>query len=102
MPAGDRSDGSVLRITRVVDDHAKNYHARPSPDGQQIAFDSDRDGERGIYVANVDGTNVKRVSGPGYGAIPSWSPDGTRLAFVRVGAGSAPSLEPVDGGTRNG
>ena len=84
MPAGDRSDGSVLRITRVVDDHAKNYHARPSPDGQQIAFDSDRDGERGIYVANVDGTNVKRVSGPGYGAIPSWSPDGTRLAFVRV------------------
>ena len=84
LPAGDRSDGSVLRITRVVDDHAKNYHARPSPDGQQIAFDSDRDGERGIYVANVDGTNVKRVSGPGYGAIPSWSPDGTRLAFVRV------------------
>ena len=84
IPAGDRSDGSVLRITRVVDDHAKNYHARPSPDGQQIAFDSDRDGERGIYVANVDGTNVKRVSGPGYGAIPSWSPDGTRLAFVRA------------------
>jgi hypothetical protein len=84
IPAGDPVDGSVLRITRVVDDHAKNYHARPSPDGEHIAFDSDRDGERGVYVANVDGSNVRRVSGPGYAAIPSWSPDGTRLAFVRA------------------
>ena len=84
IPAGDRGDGSILRITRVVDDHAKNYHARPSPDGEYIAFDSDRDGERGVYVANVDGSNVRRVSGPGYAAIPSWSPDGARLAFVRA------------------
>jgi hypothetical protein len=84
IPADDRGDGSVLRITRVVDDHAKNYHARPSPDGQRIAFDSDRDGERGIYIANVDGTNVRRVSGAGYAAVPSWSPDGGRLAFVRA------------------
>ena len=84
VPADDRGDGSVLRITRVVDDHAKNYHARPSPNGEHIAFDSDRDGERGVYVANVDGSNVRRVSGPGYAAIPSWSPDGTRLAFVRA------------------
>jgi hypothetical protein len=84
IPADDRGDGSVLRITRVVDDHAKNYHARPSPDGQRIAFDSDRDGERGVYIANVDGTNVRRVSGAGYAAVPSWSPDGGRLVFVRA------------------
>jgi hypothetical protein len=84
MPADDRGEGSVLRITRVVDDHAKNYHARPSPDGERIAFDSDRDGERGVYIANVDGTNVRRVSGPGYAAVPSWSPDGGRLVFVRA------------------
>ena len=84
IPAGDRDEGSILRITRVVDDRAKNYHARPSPDGQRIAFDSDRDGERGIYVASVDGTNVRRVSGAGYAAIPSWSPDGDRLAFARA------------------
>jgi hypothetical protein len=84
IPAGDRDEGSILRITRVVDDRAKNFHARPSPDGQRIAFDSDRDGERGIYVASLDGTNVRRVSGGGYAAIPSWSPDGDRLAFARA------------------
>ena len=30
------------------------------------------------------GRNVRRVSGPGFAAVPSWSPDGRRLAFVRA------------------
>jgi Tol biopolymer transport system component len=75
---------SILRITSVVDPNARNFHARPSPDGTLIAFDSDRDGQRGVYVADVDGRNVRRVSGEGFAAIPSWSPDGSRLAFVRA------------------
>jgi cytoskeletal protein RodZ len=81
-------DGSVLRITRIVDDSAKNFHVRPSPDGSRIAFDSNRDGVRGIYVADGDGQNVRRVSGPGFAAMPSWSPDGRTLAFVRAEEGS--------------
>jgi Helix-turn-helix domain/WD40-like Beta Propeller Repeat len=76
--------GTILRITRIVDDTAQNFHARPSPDGSQIAFDSNRDGERGVYVANADGSNVRRVSGEGFAAVPSWSPDGGTLAFVRA------------------
>jgi Tol biopolymer transport system component len=82
--ANTGTDGAILRITRVVDDHARNFHARPSPDGTRIAFDSDRDGERGVYVANADGSNVRRVTGDGFAAVPSWSPDGTTLAFVRA------------------
>ena len=77
-------DGSVLRITRIVDDAAKNFHVRPSPDGSRIAFDSNRDGVRGVYVADEDGQNVRRVSGDGFAAMPSWSPDGQTLAFVRA------------------
>lgn len=80
------SDGSVLRITRIVDDAASNFHVRPSPDGNRIAFDSDRDGVRGVYVADADGKHVRRVSGEGFGAVPSWAPDGGRLAFVRAAA----------------
>ena len=83
------TDGTVLRITRIVDDTASNFHARPSPDGARIAFDSDRDGVRGVYVAKADGQQVKRVSGDGFAALPSWSPDGRRLAFVRADASNS-------------
>jgi Helix-turn-helix domain/WD40-like Beta Propeller Repeat len=89
MRADTDHEGDVLRITRIVDDTANNWHVRPSPDGKQIAFDSDRDGIRGVYVADADGKHVRRVSGEGYAAVPSWSPDGGTLAFVR-GTGPQP------------
>jgi hypothetical protein len=78
------SGGAVLRITRIVDDSASNFHVRPSPDGTRIAFDSDRDGERAVYVADADGRHVRRISGEGFAAVPSWSPDGQTLAFIRA------------------
>lgn len=94
--AGDRSalmradtdmTGAVLRVTSIVNDDAKNFHARPSPDGSRIAFDSDREGERAVYVADAKGRNVERISGEGFAAVPSWSPDGRTLAFVRAEPG---------------
>jgi Tol biopolymer transport system component len=75
--------GEVLKITRIVDDTAQNFHVRPSPDGAYIAFDSDREGTRAVFVADADGRNVRRVSGDGFAAVPSWSPDGSQLAFVK-------------------
>ncbi|MGH9374400.1 MAG: helix-turn-helix domain-containing protein, partial [Vicinamibacterales bacterium] len=84
--ADSDSRNSVLRITRIVDDAARNFHVRPSPDGTRIAFDSDRGGVRGVYVANADGRNVRRVSPEGFAAVPSWSPDGSMLAFARAEA----------------
>ena len=76
--------GTVLKITRVLDENSRNFHARPSPDGSRIAFDSDREGVRAVYIADQDGQNVRRISGSGFAAVPSWSPDGTRLAFVKA------------------
>jgi hypothetical protein len=82
--ASPAENGWDLQVITVLDDGARNYHAQPSPDGTVVAFDSDRDGERGVYVANRNGTDVLRVSGPGYAAVPSWAPDGRRLAYVRA------------------
>jgi cytoskeletal protein RodZ len=87
MRADTDGDGAVLRITSIVDDRSRNFHARPSPDGTRVAFDSDRDGERAVYVTDSDGRNVRRVSGEGFAAVPSWSPDGRSLAYVRAEPG---------------
>jgi TolB protein len=85
------ADGGELRVASIVDDGARNYHVQLSPDGRQVAFDSDRDGVRGVYVADARGHGVQRVSGPGYAAVPTWSPDGRRLAFIR-GEDARPSV----------
>ena len=75
--------GELLQLSAIRSEGARNYHVRLSPDGQRVAFDSDRDGERGVYIAQRDGSKAVRVSGVGFAAVPSWSPDITRLAFVR-------------------
>jgi Tol biopolymer transport system component len=49
----------------------------------KIAFTSDRDGNHEIYVMNADGSNQVRITNhPGVDDCPTWSPDGTRIAFV--------------------
>src|SRR5262249_410798 len=77
-----------LRVMSIVDDGARNYHVQPSPNDRLIAFDSDRDGDRAVFIANRDGTQVRRVSGSGYAAVPSWAPDSRRLAFIRAEPGN--------------
>ena len=49
---------------------------------ERIAFDSNRDGNREIYVMNADGSGVTRLTDNTYGDTnPNMSPDGRRIAF---------------------
>jgi Tol biopolymer transport system component len=59
-----------------------------SPDGQKIAFDSERDnpdGSADLYIMNADGSDQHNLTNTG--AVSevraAWSPDGTRIAFWR-------------------
>src|SRR5918994_7202728 len=56
-----------------------------SPDGQKIAFASDRDGNLEIYVMNKNGSNQTRLTNNSAADFsPAWSPDGTKIVFVRI------------------
>jgi dipeptidyl aminopeptidase/acylaminoacyl peptidase len=51
-----------------------------SPDGRRVAFM--RLGS-GIYVANMDGTGLRRLTQGVRDSYPVWSPNGGRIAFLR-------------------
>src|SRR5207247_11024943 len=53
-----------------------------SPDGQRIAFSSQRDGSTDIYVMNADGSGLRRVTAGPFDQQPAWSPDGARIVFT--------------------
>lgn len=54
-----------------------------SPDGQQVAFVSDADGDNEIYIYDIPSRTIFRVTNnTGINDIdPDWSPDGTQLVF---------------------
>jgi TolB protein len=55
-----------------------------SPDGTRLAFVSRRSGDEEIYVANADGSGVRRLTrSPGPDLWPAWSSDGRRIAWSR-------------------
>jgi Tol biopolymer transport system component len=77
--------------TRLTSNGARDVYPAWSPDGSKIAFESTRDDsnptgcpgcDRNIYTMDADGTNVMRLtSDPAGDGGPTWSPDGSKIAF---------------------
>jgi eukaryotic-like serine/threonine-protein kinase len=67
------------RAIPLTTDPADDSRAAFSPDGERIAFRSERDGG-GLFVMGATGESVRRVTDAGFD--PSWSPDGRRLAYA--------------------
>ena len=86
---GDNSDiwrvdvHDPAKSARVAASTLWDGNAEYSPDGQRIAFSSNRGGARELWVANANGDDAQAVTsfnGPIVG-MPGWSPDGRQLVF---------------------
>jgi TolB protein len=60
-----------------------NISPAPSPDGSKVAMILDKDGWVDLYVADADGSNLKRLTkSPEDESSPCWSPDGKWICFA--------------------
>ena len=90
-PVRGQSDYDLF-VMRADGRHERNLTNSPgvddmhpdwSPDGERIAFASDRDGDSEIYTMKPDGSRLRQLTANTATDVePVWSPDGRKLAFV--------------------
>jgi Tol biopolymer transport system component/uncharacterized membrane protein len=69
-------------ISRLTNNPAVDMQAVWSPNMQQVAFTTNRDGQNEIYLMNADGSNqVNLTNNPADDQYPTWSIDGQSIAF---------------------
>ncbi len=85
------NDAGELGVTRMIrpqeaerltSNNTDDHWPRVSPDGERIAFFSNRDGNTEIYTMSIAGGNQTRLTNnPSRDEGPVWSPDGAKIAF---------------------
>jgi tricorn protease len=98
-----KDDGT--NILRLTDNKARDIYPRFSPDGQWLAFSSNRDGNYDVFVVAAAGGKPKQLTfHSADDNVVGWSPDGKKVLFSSVRAkGAFPTVATlfeisVDGG----
>ena len=79
----------------LLDTEANEWAPAISPDGQWIAYASDRTGTREIYVERFPELGAEQLVSRGGGSYPVWSQDGRELFYLRFPNGlMAMHVEP--------
>ncbi|HSE62167.1 MAG TPA: protein kinase [Thermoanaerobaculia bacterium] len=86
-PATGRPAGAPQEVIATTREDSRGAW---SPDGKQIAFNSDRSGDMNIWVAPVGSTFARQLTkGPGGDFQPNWAPDGRSIVFFSSHSGNA-------------
>jgi TolB protein len=77
-----QDSGSVLPFLRLTTGSWQDIAPTLSPDGEQLAFASNRDGQWDIYMLDLGSGEIDRLTTSlAYDSAPSFSPDGLWLAY---------------------
>ena len=92
--------GSAAAPVPITGGPYRDEAPRWSPDGESIAFHSDRSGGSQIWTVRADGSGLEQITRGGRGArLPVWSPDGRRLAYSV--SGEVPRVVSLDDGNHD-
>ena len=92
-------DGS--NHVRLTINPARDYDPSWSPDGDRIAFVSNRNRRiEQIFVMDADGGNVTELTTQWTHQQPAWSPKAERIAYVRNQGGRQVWVMDADGGNQ--
>ncbi|MDQ3515943.1 MAG: hypothetical protein M3403_04125, partial [Gemmatimonadota bacterium] len=95
------SDGTAAR--NVTKGESEEYHPAWSPNGDQLAFTSDRDGDAEIYSVELGTDALRRLTfNSAQDDRAAFSPDGDFIAFesTREGRVSVYAMPPLGGSAR--
>ena len=93
--------------TRLTVDEALDTRPLWTPDGEQVVFNSNRDGTGGVYLRRADGTGPVEVlmTGPNNPRAYAWGGDGQQLVLIQgrqvnrdlavLSLEGEPTLEPL-------
>ena len=88
-PREDRHRLAKLLADQVV----AAFTGTPGVAGTEIAFISDRSGEREVYVMDADGGRQRLATrGQSIKAFPDWTPDGGAILYTSYGERAMPGL----------
>lgn len=82
-----KSGGSAIRLTSNEGEESLPHF---SPDGTQIAFTAEYDGNKDVYIIPSQGGEPRRLTWhPGADLVTGWTPDGLHVIFTSGRAGFA-------------